>query len=225
MTDLDKQEDEDVPPGGPAPMRRMLEYFHREPALAAVVVELLFVVVFCNQWMVNHVVVPWESSASPIRQGIAPGLGAFAWSFAPVLHGYYWIWAGGIVHILVWPLLTFLLVRISLRTTEAGARFIATIGSVVIAAIAALVTQRVVVYPDLSRLQDAATKTHQAGPGLIPWLFFGTVPGGSVMLVVIVGALAAITSGRLDIADGERDEAGDAESPGSAAVGDGDPAA
>jgi hypothetical protein len=225
MTDLDKQEDADVQPSGPAPMRRVLDYFHREPALGAVVVELLFVVIFCNQWIVNHVVVPWESSASAVRQGIAPGLGAFAWSFTPVLHGYNWIWAGGIVHVLVWPLVTFVLVRVSLRTREAGARFMATIGSVVIAAIAALVAQRVVVYPDLSRLQDAATKSHQAGPGLIPWLFFGTVPGGSVMLVVIVGALAAITSGRLAIAGDEKDEAGDGERPHGAAVDDGDPAA
>jgi hypothetical protein len=222
MTDLDKEEDEDQPQG-PAPLRRVLDYFHREPALGAVVVELLFVVILCNQWMVSHVVVPWESSASPIRQGVAPGLGAFAWSFAPVLHGYYWIWAGGIVHVLVWPLVTFLLVRISLRTREPGARFIATFGSVVIAAIAALVAQRVVVYPDLSRLQDAATQSHQAGPGLIPWLFFGTVPGGSVMLVLIVGALAAITSGRLAIAGEEKDEAGDG--PSAAAADDGDPAA
>ncbi|MDT4976398.1 MAG: hypothetical protein QOG98_2156, partial [Pseudonocardiales bacterium] len=75
MTDPDKQADEAVQPYGPAPMRRALRYFHREPALGAVIVELLFVVIFCNQWMVNHVVVPWESSASALRQGIAPGLG------------------------------------------------------------------------------------------------------------------------------------------------------
>ncbi|MDT4984172.1 MAG: hypothetical protein QOF95_1662 [Pseudonocardiales bacterium] len=225
MTDPDKQADEAVQPYGPAPMRRALRYFHREPALGAVIVELLFVVIFCNQWMVNHVVVPWESSASALRQGIAPGLGAFAWSFAPVLHGYYWIWAGGIVHVLVWPLVTFLLVRVSVRTREVGARFIATIGSVVIAAIAALVAQRLVVYPDLSRLQDAATKTHQAGPGLVPWLFFGTVPGGSVMLVLIVAALAAIASGRLAIPDDDEDEAGDGRTPSATAVVDGDPAA
>ena len=207
MTELDRgeQEDEDAQPYGPSPMQRVAAYFHREPALGAVVVELLFVVILCNQWMVNHVVVPWESSASQIRQGIAPGLGAFAWSFTPVLHGYVWIWAGGIVHVLVWPLVTFLLVRISLRTREAGARFIATIGSVVMAAIAALVAQRVVVYADLSRLQDAATQTHSAGPGLVPWLFFGTVPGGGVLLVVIVGAVAAITSVRLAVA-GDSDD-------------------
>ncbi len=223
MTDLDKQEDGQ--PHGSGPMRRVVDYFHLEPALGAVVVELLFVIIFCNQWMVNHVVVPWESSASPLRQGIAPGLGAFAWSFAPVLDGYNWIWAGGIVHVLVWPLVTFLLVRVSLRTREVGARFIATIGSGVIAAIAALVAQRLVVYPDLSRLQDAATQSHRAGPGLIQWLFFGTVPGGSVLLVVIVGALAAISSGRLAIAGDDHDEAGDGESPSAPGVEDGDPAA
>jgi hypothetical protein len=208
---VDTDAGEEAQPYGRAPVRRVLDHFHREPALGAVVVELLFVVVFCNQWMVNHVVVPWESSASSIRQGIAPGLGAFAWSFTPVLHGYGWIWAGGIVHVLVWPLVTFLLVRISLRTREVGARFIATIGSVVIAAMAALVAQRLVAYPDLSRLQDAATQSHQAGPGLIPWLFFGTIPGASVMLVVIVGALAAITSARLAIAGDDDDDDDDSD--------------
>jgi hypothetical protein len=206
--DADKHEDgeADLQPYGPSPRRRVLAYVHREPALGAVVIELLFVVIFCNQWMVSHVVVPWEASASAIRQGVAPGLGAFAWSFTPVLKGYNWIWVGGIVHVLVWLLVTFLLVRISVRAREVGARFIATIGSVVIAAIAALVAQRLVDYPDLSRLQDAATQTHQAGPGLVPWLFFGTIPGGSVMLVVIVGALAAITSGRRAIAGDDDDD-------------------
>jgi hypothetical protein len=210
MTELDKgeHEHEDVQPYGPSPMRRHRDYFRVEPALGAVAVELLFVVIFCNQWMVDHVVVPWESSASPIRQGIAPGLGAFGWSFTPVLDGYNWIWAGAIVHVLVWLIVTFLLVRVSLRTREMGARFIATFGSVVMAAIAALLAQRVVVYPDLSRLQDAATKTHEGGPGLIPWLFFGTIPGGSVLLAVVVGAVAAIASGRLAIADDGDDDAG-----------------
>jgi hypothetical protein len=219
MTEPDNDKEEEAQPYGASSLRRVLDDLHVEPALGAVAVELIFVIALCNQWMVNHVVVPWESSASAIRQGLAPGLGAFAWSFTPVLHGYNWIWAGGIVHVLVWLLVTFVLVRVSLRTREAGARFIATVGSVVIAAIAALVAQRLVAYPDLSRLQDAATQTHQAGPGLIPWLFFGTIPGGSVMLVAIVGALAASTSGRPAIA-GEDD--GDDQSP-DTAVGD-DPA-
>ncbi|MDQ2748756.1 MAG: hypothetical protein ABI775_04000 [Pseudonocardiales bacterium] len=197
-------QDENMESDGPSPMRQARTYVHRTPALGAVAVELLFVLLLCNQWMVDHVVVPWESSASPIRQGLAPGLGAFSWSFTPVLSGYNWLWAGQIAHLLVWLLVTFVLVRISLRTREIGARFIATIGSVVIAAIAALVAQRLVVYPDLARLQTAATQTHQAGPGLVPWLFFGTVPGGSVTLVVIVATLAAITSGRLAIS-GEED--------------------
>ena len=201
MTELDEGEHEGVP--------------HYGPALGAVAVELIFVLILCNQWMVNHVVVPWEASASPIRQGIAPGLGAFAWSFTPVLAGYNWIWAGGIVHVLAWPLVTFLLVRVSLRTREIGARFIATFGSVVIAAVAALLAQRLVVYPDLARLQEAATQTHAAGPGLIAWLFFGTVPGGSIMLVVLVGAVATLISGRLAIGNDADGGAGTAaaESP------------
>jgi hypothetical protein len=217
MTEPDNDKEEEAQPYGASSLRRVLDDLHVEPALGAVAVELIFVIALCNQWMVNHVVVPWESSASAIRQGLAPGLGAFAWSFTPVLHGYNWIWAGGIVHVLVWLLVTFVLVRVSLRTREAGARFIATVGSVVIAAIAALVAQRLVAYPDLSRLQDAATQTHQAGPGLIPWLFFGTIPGGSVMLVAIVGALAASTSGRLAIA-GEDD--GDDQTHDTAVGGD-----
>jgi hypothetical protein len=216
MTDLDKEADVDAQPDGVSPRRRLLNFHHVGPALGAVIVELVFVVVCGNQWVVNHVVVPWEASASPLRQGLAPGLGAFGWSVTPVLHGYYWIWAGGIVHVLAWLGATFLLVRISLRTPDMGARFVACAGSVVIAAIVALVAQRLVVYPDLSRLQEAATRTHQPGPGLIPWLFFGTIPGGSVMLVVIVGALAAITSGRLAI-PGDRDDEGAGAGTGQAA--------
>jgi hypothetical protein len=209
VTEPGQDEDGDVAPCGPSPRRRAADYFRREPALGAVAVELIFVLLLCNQWMVEHLVVPWEASTSPIRQGIAPGLGAFSWSFTPVLVGYNWIWAGQLVHVLVWLLVTFLLVRVSLRSREIGARFIATVGSVVLAAIAALLAQRLVAYPDLARLQDAATRTHQAGPGLVPWLLFGTVPGASIMLAAIVAALAAITSGRLALTGVEDDDNND----------------
>ncbi|MEP7020377.1 MAG: hypothetical protein ABI808_06985 [Pseudonocardiales bacterium] len=199
--------DEDASPYGASPASRARNYFHRQPAMGAVVVEFLFLLIFCNEWMLNHVVVPWEASASPIRRGLAPGIGAFQWTFTPVLEGYNWIWAGYIVHALGWLFVTYLLVRVSARTREVGARFIATVGSVMIAAVAALLAQRLVSYPDLARLQEAVTQTRQAGPGLVPWLFFGTLPGASILLAVLVGAIASIASGQLAlVADDEADD-------------------
>jgi hypothetical protein len=188
--------DDEQNPYGPSPMRRVMDYLHIAPALGAVVVELVFVLIVCNQWMVRHVAMT-SGRGGVFRSAISDTITTFPWSLTPP-GDYTWIWLGSIAHGLVWLLATFLLVRVSLRAGDRGAQFVASVGSVLIAYLVAGVVHRLVSYSDTVRMDEAAGLVH-AKVGLLDWVLFGGYDGSPVV-VAVIGVLAALVAGQLAIA-------------------------
>ncbi|MDT4997168.1 MAG: hypothetical protein QOD45_1236 [Pseudonocardiales bacterium] len=184
------EDDDELLLDGDPPMQRLRAELRLRPALVAVAVELAFVLVLGNQWMFDHVVEPWSISTSGVRRGVAQSIGWFSWLLAPQ-HGLTWVWLGGLLHAVVWLLATYWLVRLSVRTADPAARFLSVIGSVLIAAILALLVTRLVSYPDVSRLYGSASDVvNLTAPGFLEWVFLGSVGGGAIVAVAVVGVLA-----------------------------------
>ena len=163
---------------GLSPARWLQVELRLRPTVVAVLVEVAFVVLVGNQWMLDHAVQPWLRDPSPIRRGLAAAIGSFAWSITP--DGYGWLFVAGIAHALVWFVLTYLLVRACVRVTETGPRIVATIGSIVVAAVLALVVERILGYPDIQKVVERSGTQlpgGAAGPGFVEWSLFGTVAG------------------------------------------------
>jgi hypothetical protein len=185
------EDEDDQPPNGDSPRQRVADELRLRPALVAVAVELAFVLVLGNQWMFDHVVEPWSISTSGVRRGLAQAIGWFSWLLAPQ-HGLTWVWLGGLLHAVVWLLATYWLVRLSVRTHDPAARFVSVAGSVLIAAILALLVTRLVSYPDVSRLYgSAADVVNFTAPGFLEWVFLGSVGGGAILAVAVVAVLTA----------------------------------
>lgn len=187
-TDPDRYEDdEDYGPSPGVVLRRELS---ARPALLAVAVELLFVLVLGNQWVFDHVVTPWSLSTSAVRRGLAGAVGWFSWLFVPQ-HGLFWVWLAGVLHVLVWLVLTYRLARPGLRSPDVVARFVSVMGAVMVAAVAALVVSRVVTYADIHKLYAGGADVGISPPGFIEWAFLDAVGGGAVLAVTVVAVLAA----------------------------------
>jgi hypothetical protein len=185
------EDEDDLPPDGDSPRQRLLAELRLRPALVAVGLELAFVLVLGNQWVFDHVVEPWSISTSGVRRGLAQSIGWFSWLLAPQ-HGLTWVWLGGLLHAVVWLLATYWLVRLSARTDDPAARFVSIVGSVLIAAILALLVTRLVSYPDVSQLYgSAADVVNFTAPGFLEWVFLGSVGGGAILAVAVVAVLAA----------------------------------
>jgi hypothetical protein len=184
-------DEDDLPTEGDSPRQRLRAELQLRPAVLAVAVELAFVLVLGNQWMFDHVVEPWSISTSGVRRGLAQSIGWFSWLLAPQ-HGLTWVWLGGLLHAVVWLLASYWLVRLAVRTEDPAARFLSVAGSVLIAAILALVVTRLVSYPDVSRLYgSAADVVNFTAPGFLEWVFLGSVGGGAILAVAVVAVLAA----------------------------------
>lgn len=183
---------------GLSPARRLQVELRVRPAWVAVAVEVLFVLLVGNQWMLDHLVEPWSRDSSGIRRGLADTLASFAWSLIP--NGYGWVFLGAIVHALVWFVGSYFLVRAATRVADAGPRIVCVVGSIVVAAVLALLADRLVTYPDVQKLADQAARP---GLGFVEWTLFGSIAGGAVLAVVVVAVLAALAT---ELVAGEMDE-------------------
>ncbi|HEY8300682.1 MAG TPA: hypothetical protein VIG48_02160 [Jatrophihabitans sp.] len=181
----------DAGPGegyGPSPATRARHELYGRPALAAVAVEVAVVVVFGNQWMLDHVIVPWNSSADIAKRSVSDALGAVSWTLTP--HGYPWLWLGSIVRALVWFGLTYLLVRRLLALRDAVGRTVAVIGAVFLAQLGALIADRLVGYPNVSKLYGGLGAMNSP-PSFGDWMLSGAVGTGGVLLFALLGLVVA----------------------------------
>jgi hypothetical protein len=160
------------------------------PALLAVAVELFFVLVLGNQWIFDHVVTPWSVSTSPVRRGLASSIGWFSWLFTPQ-NGLTWVFLAGLLHVVVWLVVTYFLARAGLRSTDLTARFVSVAGAVMVGAVAALLVSRLVSYADVDKLYAGGAGVGISPPGFVEWAFLDTVGGGAVLAVTVVSMLAA----------------------------------
>ena len=190
---------------GPSPASRARQELYGRPALAAVLVEVAVVVVLGNQWMLDHVIVPWSAKADIAQRSVSDALGAVSWTLTP--HGYPWLWLGSVVRALVWFAVTYLLVRRVLSLRDAVGRTVAVVGAVFLAQLIAILADRLVGYPNVSRLYTAQGAI-SSPPSFAEWLLSGAVGTGGVVLftliaLVVAGAVtsAVSSSGRYDLAE------------------------
>jgi hypothetical protein len=183
----DEQEPEDG--YGPSPATRARRELYVRPALAAVAVEIVVTVFFGNQWMLDHVVVPWNTSNNIAKGSVSDALGAVSWPLTP--HGYPWLWLGSIVRALVWFGLTYLFVRRLVDVRDMLGRFVGIVGAVFLAQLGALVADRLVGYPNVAEYYRALGPL-TAKPSFAEWLLTGAVGTGGVLLFAVVAAVIAI---------------------------------
>lgn len=187
---------DDAGPGdgyGPSPTTRVRQELYGRPALAAVVVEVIVVIVLGNQWVLDHVIVPWSTKADIAQRSVSDALGAVSWTLTP--HGFPWLWLGSIVRALVWFAVTYVLVRRVLALRDAVGRTVAVVGAVFLAQLVAIMADRLVGYPNVSRLYGAQGAINSP-PTFGDWLLSGAVGTGGVLLFTLIGlvAAAAVTS-------------------------------
>jgi hypothetical protein len=154
-----------------------------------VAVEIVVTVFFGNQWMLDHVVVPWNTSNNIAKGSVSDALRAVSWTLTP--HGFGWLWLGSLVRALVWFAMTYLLVRRLVDVRDRLGRFVGVIGAVFLAQLVALIADRLVSYPDVSRLYRLSGGGITATPSFFQWLLSGDVGAGGAVLFVLVAALVA----------------------------------
>lgn len=190
---------------GPSPATRVRTELYVRPALSAVAVEIVVVLFFGNQWMLDHVVVPWsDSSANIVQQSISDALSAVSWTLTP--HGYAWLWLGSIVRALVWFALTYVFVRRLVDVRDVVGRFMGVIGAVFLAQLGAILVERLVDYPDVGHLYQAANELAPK-PGLFEWLLSGAVGTGGVLAFTLIAAVVAAVFSTTVSASGTDDDA------------------
>ncbi len=181
-------------PYGISPARRLLAVIHRQPAWAAVGVELIFVLVVCNQWALDHIAVTGEQSGpSWGRQLVDELVDSFAWTWTPSpVGGYVLLWFSFIVRIVLWLGWTFLLLRWARRSRGGGAASMDVVGAVFLAAVLAAFAERVVGYPDAVRLARAETlDPSEVKFGFGQYVLAAGATSGAVLAVLIVAVVAA----------------------------------
>ncbi len=190
---------------GPPASTRVRQGLYGRPALAAVAVELAVVVVLGNQWMLDHVIVPWSTKADIGQRSVSDALGAVSWTLTP--HGFPWLWVGSIVRALVWFAVTYLLVGRVLALRDAVGRTVAVVGAVFLAQLVAIMADRLVGYPNVSRLYSAQGAI-SSPPSFGDWLLSGAVGTGGVLLftliaLVVAGAVTTAVAGGDDVLDND----------------------
>lgn len=184
--------DDEREPGdgdGPSPATGVRRELYVRPALAAVAVEIVITVFFGNQWMLDHVVVPWSTRTNIVQRSVSDALGAVSWPLTP--HSFPWLWLGAIVRALVWFALTYLFVRRLVAVADNVARFVGIVGAVFLAQLVALVADRVVGYPNVAEYYRAASPLAEK-PSFAEWLLSGAVGTGGVLMFTLVAALIAL---------------------------------
>lgn len=200
---------------GPSPATRVRGELYVRPALTAVAVEVVVVIFFGNQWMLDHVVVPWNGSDSIVQRSVSDALGAVSWTLTP--HGFAWFWLGSIARALVWFALTYLLVQRVADVRDALGRFVAVVGAVFLAQLGGLLADRVVSYGDVSQYYRSVSPMTEK-PGFGEWLLTGAVGTGGVLAFTLVAAVVAVVFGTA-VSPGGTDErvevaADDSDHPG-----------
>lgn len=194
--DADADADTTAQPYGASPARRVLDAVYFRPAWAALAVELLFILIVCNQWAVDHIALPGGLREHGwVRQSVDELIASFSWRPTPS-GGYKWLWLATLVRAVFMPLFTFLLLRWAGRARRNSVTPFETVGAVFLAGIVAVIAGRIVTYPDLTRYYRDFFDQQAARPSFGRSVFSSTEPPGTALAILIMALLAAVAVSR-----------------------------
>ncbi|HEY3632943.1 MAG TPA: hypothetical protein VGL21_18720 [Jatrophihabitantaceae bacterium] len=180
-------------------------------AFWATLAELVVVAAAGNQWVVNHLVRNAKPSELPRNRELKAALTSFPWRWTPE-HHQRMLWLGEIVAVVGLVVVLFLLMLAFVGPMRAPRRFVAvflgTWGIVVALTQIAAIGQAVLAYSDLDKPAVDPDRLGRFWFGVFDGPTSETVlfGGASGLIVAIVaGLVAALTSRRADEADEESD--------------------